>query len=460
MVTAPAPAFSDSHALSPANAGAAQTSSNSSPSFESVYQSLPSQAGGSEGGPGPQLPNSKQPGSKKGSPKASDDHLPAVAAVAVATDPAPQRPSLSFGRAAAPGSLGQLSAASVGETELAASQLHGLRAGPSTGLALSRQLAPGRDPAFNPQGSIPTPPESLAAPAPEIEGPDSRRSPENPSRGSAAGPSSQRSVDPALFSKGLAASLAPKSENLAFSLRLLDSTSAARRTPVAPQPGTARTQQATLTKNDEHPPASPAAATAARAPAPANLPGEFAAATATATANAVWADASAPAHPDLRTNIQISEPREAANPSAVAALHEAQPVLPETPRPSTTGEILLQLGGKDQAAAIRVSDRAGTVNVSVHAADPDLRSSLRSNLGDLASQLTHQGWKTDVVKTGTVLTRGETSQDSRQDGHRSSSQQQPSAQGERQPQRDRRANSGQWLAELEEQASGKPGGTN
>jgi hypothetical protein len=458
MVTAPAPAFSDSHALSPANAGAAQTSSHSSPSFQSVYQSLPSQAGSSEGDSGPQLPNSKQPGSKKGSPKASDDNLPAVATVAVATDPAPQRPSLSFGRAAAPGSAGQFSAASVAETEVDASQLPGLRAGSNTGLASSRQLAPGRDPAFNPQGSIPTPPESLAAPAPETEVPDSRRSPENPSRGSAAGPSSQRSVDPALFSKGLAASLAPKNENLAFSLRLLDSTSAARRTPVAPQPGTARTQPATLTKNDERPPASPAAATATRAPAPANLPGEFAAAT--ATANPVWADASAPAHPDLRTDIQISEPREAANPSAVAALHEAQPVLPETPKPNATGEILLQLGGKDQAAAIRVSDRAGTVNVSVHAADPDLRSSLRSNLGELASQLTHQGWKTDVVKTGTVLTRGETSQDSRQDGQRSSGQQQPSAQGERQPQRDRRANSGQWLAELEEQASGKPGGTN
>jgi hypothetical protein len=142
-------------------------------------------------------------------------------------------------------------------------------------------------------------------------------------------------------------------------------------------------------------------------------------------------------------------------------MHDAQPVLPEAPRTNATGEILLQLGGKDQAAAaIRVSDRAGTVNVSVHAADADLRSSLRSNLGDLASQLSHQGWKTEVVKTGTTLTRGETSQDPRQDGQRSPGQQQPSSQGERQPQRDRRAASGQWRAEFEEQSSGNPGGKN
>jgi hypothetical protein len=137
--------------------------------------------------------------------------------------------------------------------------------------------------------------------------------------------------------------------------------------------------------------------------------------------------------------------------------------MPEVARPTTASEILLQLGGKDQAAAIRVSERAGTVNVSVHATDGDLRSSLRSNLGDLASQLTHQGWKTEVVKTGTSLARGETSQDPQQDGQRSPGQQQPS-QGERQPQRDRRASSGQWQAELEEQTSGnhagQPGGTN
>ena len=170
--------------------------------------------------------------------------------------------------------------------------------------------------------------------------------------------------------------------------------------------------------------------------------------------------AAATPQPELRSEMQFSEPREAPTLSTVAAMHEAQQILPETARPVAAAEIMLQLGGKDQAAAIRVTDRAGTVNVSVHAADADLRSSLRSNLGDLASQLSHQGWKTEVVKTGTVLTRAETSQDPQQGGQRSPNQQQPGSQGDRQQQqRDRRSNSGQWLAEFEEQASGNSRGT-
>jgi hypothetical protein len=178
-----------------------------------------------------------------------------------------------------------------------------------------------------------------------------------------------------------------------------------------------------------------------------------------ATPNAVWSEATVAQAADPQPQIQMTSPQPSANPSTVAAVHDAQPVLPETTRPTAaTGEIVLQLGAKDQAAAVRVTDRAGAINVSVHAADPDLRSSLRSNIGDLASQLSHQGWKTDVVKSGTLLTRAETSQqDSRQDGQRSFSQQQSSAQGERQPQRDRRANGNQWMAELEEQASGNSG---
>jgi hypothetical protein len=298
----------------------------------------------------------------------------------------------------------------------------------------------------------------------QVESSPESRQPTNSSRSSETHAPQQPSVDPALFTKGLAAALAPQNANLAFSIKMMESTSAARRAQQVAQPDTSpRNPAAVQTKSQEHTAASALSSSAVRAtPAPAILPAEVAAAA--ATVNQAWNGAAAVPQLAVRPDSLLSEPHAPVNLSTVAALHEAQPVLPEAPRPNAAGEILLQLGGKDQTtAAIRVTDRAGTINVSVHATDPDLRSSLRSNLGELASQLTHQGWKTEVVKSGTVLTRSETPQDSRQDGQRSPGQQQPSSQGERQPQRDRRASSGQWQAAFEEQASGNsgnPGGTN
>lgn len=266
------------------------------------------------------------------------------------------------------------------------------------------------------------------------------------------------SVDPPLISKDLQASLAPKNENLAFSLHMLDTT--ARRVQIAtPAGASARTQPAAPAKNTERPLTS-----AQPAPPIRETPQTIDIAGAAKAPSAIWNDAAAaPQLNQHSTGMQFSEPQASVNPSSVAAMHEAQQLLPEPVKPNSTSEILLQLGGKDQPAAIRVSDRGGAVNVSVHAADPELRTSLRSSLGELASQLSHQGWKTDVVKSGTPVPRAETSQDFRQDGQRSPSQQQPSAHGERQPQRDRRANGGQWLAEFEEQSSGNSGnrgGTN
>ena len=115
----------------------------------------------------------------------------------------------------------------------------------------------------------------------------------------------------------------------------------------------------------------------------------------------------------------------------------------------------------DQSSvAIRVADRAGAVNVSVHASDPVLRDSLRSNLGELSSQLSEQGWKAEALQT--VATAAPS--DSRQDSHgggQQSSQQQQSFGGDRQPQRDRRSSGNQWQQELEQQISGgnaHPGG--
>jgi hypothetical protein len=131
------------------------------------------------------------------------------------------------------------------------------------------------------------------------------------------------------------------------------------------------------------------------------------------------------------------------------------------PKASATSEILLHLTGDDQSsAAIRIADRAGSVNVSVHASDPVLRESLRSNLGELSTQLNDQGWKTDVTKSAAVAAQSGSQQDSHTGGQQDSQQQQPFG-GDRQPQRDRRANGGQWQQELDQQISGgdaHPGG--
>jgi hypothetical protein len=164
--------------------------------------------------------------------------------------------------------------------------------------------------------------------------------------------------------------------------------------------------------------------------------------------------------PEIGSPAAASEPVEATRPNLPLAAQETHFSAPELPRTSGSSEILLHLTGNDESsAAIRVADRAGSVNVSVHASDPVLRESLRSNLGELSTQLNAQGWKADVVKSAAVATHSESQQDSRAGGQRGSQQQ--SSGGERQPQRDRRANGGEWQQELDQQTTGGdalPGG--
>ncbi len=148
------------------------------------------------------------------------------------------------------------------------------------------------------------------------------------------------------------------------------------------------------------------------------------------------------------------EPAEAAHANLTLAAQEAHLLAPDMPKTPASSEILLHLTGADQSsAAIRIADRAGSVNVSVHASDPVLRESLRSNLGDLSNQLSDQGWKADVSKSAMVATQSASQQDSHESGQRGSHQQQ-SFGGDRQPQRDRRTNGGQWQQELDQQTSG------
>ncbi len=65
------------------------------------------------------------------------------------------------------------------------------------------------------------------------------------------------------------------------------------------------------------------------------------------------------------------EPSDTGRPSLPLAAQETHLLAPEPPKTSTSSEILLHLTGNDQSsAAIRVADRAGSVDVSVHASDP------------------------------------------------------------------------------------------
>lgn len=134
------------------------------------------------------------------------------------------------------------------------------------------------------------------------------------------------------------------------------------------------------------------------------------------------------------------------------ASQEPHLLTPELPKSSAGSEMLLHLADGDQAsAAIRVADRAGSLNVTVHASDPVLRESLRSNLSELTAQLNQQGWKAEIARTA-VVAHSESQQDPHSGGQRGNPQQQFSG-NDRQPQRDRRGN-GQWRQELEQQISG------
>ena len=70
-------------------------------------------------------------------------------------------------------------------------------------------------------------------------------------------------------------------------------------------------------------------------------------------------------------------------------------------KPSTTpvNEISVRVSGPDQtSAAIRVLDRSGEIRVSVHASDPQLANTLRSDVDELRSHMANRGWDADVWK--------------------------------------------------------------
>ena len=163
---------------------------------------------------------------------------------------------------------------------------------------------------------------------------------------------------------------------------------------------------------------------------------------------------------DARQMAPAPQTAEAIHPAARnVAVQDIQPALPEIPKPPSSTEIMLQLAGKDQStASVRVVERSGTVNVSVHASDPELRNSLRANLGDLASQLSSQGFRTEVIRPAVGAANADNQHDSRQGGENPAGQhQQHLGQDGRQAQRGRHSNSESWLEQFEEQTSGTAG---
>jgi hypothetical protein len=240
---------------------------------------------------------------------------------------------------------------------------------------------------------------------------------------------------------------AARSENLAFALHLQESKSTPARPQTTPPTQPVRNQAVNNVRNELRP-----AALVGPAPLVKEMTGaDVSRRIFSPEAQAVWSEAPAIAHPGWEPIASAPTPAEGHIQSA-AAMQDLQPVPLEAPKPAVSSEIQLHLTANDQSSAsIRVSDRAGAVNISVHASDPQVRNSLHSNLSELSSQLNTQGWKTEVVKTASVANQTDSGRDTQPDGRNSSSQQQHSANAERQPQRDRRPNSGDWQDEFEEQ---------
>jgi hypothetical protein len=165
---------------------------------------------------------------------------------------------------------------------------------------------------------------------------------------------------------------------------------------------------------------------------------------------------SAPAS-ELRTSALAYESNESSQVAPATSVHDV-PMAADASKTSTTSEILLHLAGaNNQSAAVRVVDRAGTVSVAVHASDTGLKTTLRSNLSDLATQLNGQGIKADVVKPAVLAAHADNLRDSHHQGERPANQQHQASQGNRQSPRQRRAGTERWMDELEKETTGDAG---
>jgi hypothetical protein len=234
-------------------------------------------------------------------------------------------------------------------------------------------------------------------------------------------------------------------------------------TPHTQQPQQSETQVSTSSKRDVQTPEAVQGKTDTRNSADTHDAKDASAPRTAETATNVsrWSELTAPQPQGATAAPPSSELTEPAHASQATAAQETHVMAPELPKAPASTEILLHLTSNDQSsAAIRVSDRAGAVNLSVHASDPVLRESLRSNLGDLSAQLNQQGWKAEAVKPAALAAPPDGQQDSHANGQ-GSSQHQHSFSDQRQAPRERRNPNGNWQQEFEQQTSSgdaHPGG--
>ena len=298
-----------------------------------------------------------------------------------------------------------------------------------------------------------TGPQLPAAPGPENSSPDRTNQDEDvkqqaqPSVNKSTGEQIGSIPAPSLSKSSFSATL----ENFAFAVRLQHSDST-RQQPTPQQPA-AHSQQTSAVKSEARPITAPAPAPALASRetvAPEIAPRVF-----SPQIQPVWSTGPVnPTHLNLAPETSGTTMPEI-HARSIAATQDLQPLAAEAPKPPITNEIQLRLAANDQssAASIKISDRAGAVNVSVHATDPQVRNTLHSNLSELSAQLNTQGWKTEVLRTAASVPGTNRGQDAPPDGKHSSSQQQ-SPDAQRQPQRERRPNDGKWQEQFEEQITG------
>ena len=249
---------------------------------------------------------------------------------------------------------------------------------------------------------------------------------------------------------------AARGDNFAFALRLQDSKPQPARSTAPTEPQPSSRNQAEDSPKSEIRPTTSGAATASDKEAQTTPSIDLSSKNLTPPARLPLNDSSAPVilSADLRPTANPPQTGETAQPNSPIAPHELPPTMPEAPKPAESTQIQLHLTGNDQSSAsIRVTDRGGTVNVSVHASDPQLRNSLKSNLSDLSGQLSEQGWKTEV-KGMAATSHSQNGQDSNPGRQSFSNSQRQSSQDRQQNQRDPRPNQGHWQEELEQQISG------
>ena len=128
----------------------------------------------------------------------------------------------------------------------------------------------------------------------------------------------------------------------------------------------------------------------------------------------------------------------------------------EAPAPVAANDISLRLNGPDQSSAtVRVLDRSGEIHVSVRASDPQLATTLRSDVDQLRTHLNSRGWDAEVWKPeGTPTLREAANHANSGQEHAFSGKRDGQSQSQSRQQQNSSGKRPAWLDELEESTQG------